>query len=163
MQKHCLCAGEAGRADAVPVGGVYGVFGGLGSRPHTALCALRASLGRLIACAGYHVLVRHLCRHALLLREINGKVHRNTASDVLHDVVYMLQKCYLPSKCATVSRYTRSFFFIYVWNKVCMAFHTPIFTELTNAQQNYVRICCTKFLPYRTMNVEGADRRSFTP
>jgi hypothetical protein len=57
MEKHCLCAGEAGRADAVPVGGVYGVFGGLGSGTHTTLCALRYALGRLVPRAWYHVLL----------------------------------------------------------------------------------------------------------
>jgi len=75
MEKYCLCAGEAGRTDAVPVGGVHGVFGRLGSGPHAALCALWDSLGRLIPCARYHVLVRHLCRNALLPREIQGKAH----------------------------------------------------------------------------------------
>jgi hypothetical protein len=75
MEKYCLCAGEAGRTDAVPVCGVHGVFGGLGAGPHAALCALLHSLGRIIPRARHHVLVRHLCRNALLPREIQGKAH----------------------------------------------------------------------------------------
>ena len=73
MDKYCLSAGEAGREDAVPVCGVHGVFGRLGSGPHASLCAVRDSVGRLITCARYHVLVRHLCCNALLSREIQGK------------------------------------------------------------------------------------------
>jgi hypothetical protein len=71
----CVCAGEAGRSDTVPVGRVHGVFGGLGAGSQTALCTLLHALGRIITRARHHVLLRHLRRHALLPREIQGKTH----------------------------------------------------------------------------------------
>lgn len=88
----CVCAGEAGRTDAVPVGRVHGVFGGLGTRSQTALCVLQHALGRIVARARYDVLLRHLRRHGLLPREIQGKIHSRalitSSCEILRELVF---------------------------------------------------------------------------
>jgi hypothetical protein len=51
------------------------VFGRLGSGAHTTLCALQHTLGRIVPRARYHVLLRYLCRYALLPWAVQGKTH----------------------------------------------------------------------------------------